>query len=190
MDSRDRMMASLGVIALVMSAGLGTALAVGIVGGGDEEGGVYADYSMVQTRTVTFNGHNGQAVDVDIPEHNITNLLAVLTWKDDEAISIIGRRADVLTIVVRGPVQLDQEQQQAQGADGTLRVNFTLADVPSDPDPDPGHLKAHDYTNATGTWKVTVTVEARGIRDQGNDWGLSVRYTYYVGRVIPRPGGA
>ena len=188
MDSRDRTMASLGVVALLLSAGLGTALAVGGGGGEDGEGEVYADYSMIQTRTLTFNGRNGQVVDVDVREHNVTNLLAVLTWVDDEAISIIGRRDDVLTIAVAGPAQLGQEQQQAQGSAGSLRVNFTLAPVPSDPDP--GHLKAHDYTTATGTWKATVTVEPRGIRDQGNDWGLSVRYSFYTGRVIPKPGGA
>ena len=188
MDSRDRTMAALGVVALLLSTGLGTALAVGGGGGGEEKGEVYADYSMLQTRTISFDGRNGQALDVDIPEHNITNLLCVLTWTDDEAIDIIGRRADVLTIVVKGPAQLGQEQQQAQGSAGSLRVNFTLADVPSDPDP--GHLKSNDYTNATGTWKVTVTVEPRGIRDQGNDWGLAVRYSFYVGRVIPKPGGA
>jgi hypothetical protein len=181
-------MAALGVVALLLSTGLGTALAVGGGAGGEEKGEVYADYSLLQTRTISQNGNNGQSLDVDVREHNVTNLLAVLTWTDDEAINIIGRRADVLTIVVKGPAQLDQEEQQAQGSAGSLRVNFTLASVPSDPDP--GHLKANDYTNATGTWKVTVTVEPRGIRDQGNDWGLSVRYSYYVGRVIPKPGGA
>ena len=181
-------MAALGVVALLLSTGLGTALAVGGGGGGERKAEVYADYSMFQTRTVSFDGHNGQSLDVDVREHNITNLLAVLTWTDDEAIDIIGRRADVLTIVVKGPPQLGQEEQQAQGSAGSLRVNITLADVPQDPDP--GHMKANDYTNATGVWKITVTVEPRGIRDQGNDWGLSVRYSYYIGRVIPRPGGA
>jgi len=188
-DSRDRTMATLGVVALLLSTGLGTALAVGGGGGGEKEEEVYADYSMLQTRTLSFDGNNGQSLDVIVREHNVTNLLAVLTWTDDEAINIIGRRADVLTIVVKGPAQLGQEQQQAQGSAGSLRVNFTLADVPSDPDPDPGHLKANDYTNATGTWKFTVTVEPRGIRDQGNDWGLAIRYSFYVGRVIPKPGG-
>ncbi len=188
MDSRDRTMASMFVVALLLSAGLGTALAVGLTRGGEAEGGTYADYSLMQTRTLAFNGRNGQVVDVEVGEHNVTNLLAVLTWTDDEAIDILGRRADVLTISVAPPAQLGQEPQQAQGSAGSLRVNFTLAQVPSDPDP--GHLKAHDYTNATGTWRLTVTVEPRGIRDQGNDWGLSVRYTFYEGRVLPRPGGA
>jgi hypothetical protein len=183
-DPRDRMMVVLGIVAVVMSAGLGTALHTGLVGGGEGKGEVYADWSQIETRTISFDGYNSKPLDVVIPEHNLTRLDAVLTWKDDEAFDPLGLRADILTLQVVGPPDLGAQQPRQSGTAGKLGVNFTLANVPSDPDPK--HMSKYDYTNGTGTWKVTVTVDAKGLRDKGNDWGLAIRYTYYVGRLLPR----
>ncbi len=179
-------MVAMGMLALLMSAGLGAAFATGPGGGGGGgTGEVYADWSLMQTRTVSVQGENGETVDFDVPEHNLTSIVVTLTWTDDELISVAGRRADTLTLLVEPPASLEEQPDQLSGAEGSLRVELDLAVVPTDDSPK--LLADHDYTNATGTWKVSVTVDARGIRDQGNAWGLTVRYTYYVGRLLPRP---
>ena len=47
----------------------------------------------------------------------------------------------------------------------------------------------YDYMDesATGEWSVTVSVLAAGLRDTGNDWSVSFRYTYYSGRLVENP---
>jgi len=176
----------MGMLALLLSAGLGAALATGPDGdGGGGTGEQYADWSLRQTRTVSVQGENGETVDIDIPEHNLTSITFTLTWTDDEIISVIGRRDDVLSLLVEPPSTLEEQPEAQSGSVSPLAVALDLAVVPTDDDAK--HLADYDYTNATGRWKVSVTVDANGVHDQGNAWGLTVRYTFYTGRLLERP---
>ena len=179
-------MIAMGMLALLMSAGLGAAFATGPDGdGGGGTGEQYADWTLRQTRTVSAQGENGDTVDIDIPEHNVTSITVTLTWTDDEIISVVGRRDDVLTLLVEPPSTLEERPEAQSGSASPLAVALDLAVVPTDDDA--RHLADYDYTNATGRWTVSVTVDANGLRDQGNAWGLTVRYTFYVGRLLERP---
>lgn len=185
MNARDRRFVALGMLALLMSTGLGAAFATGPDGDGGGGGGErYADWTLRQTRTVSAQGENGDTVDIDIPEHNLTSITVTLTWTDDELISVVGRRDDVLTLLVEPPSTLEEQPEARSGAASPLAVALDLAVVPTDDDA--RHLVDYDYTNATGRWRVSVTVDANGLRDQGNAWGLTVRYTFYVGRLLER----
>jgi hypothetical protein len=182
-------MVALGLVAFLLSAGPGYALATGPgppPPGGDAD--LYADWSMTQTRSRGIDGENGDVVDIDVPEHNVTSLTVTLTWTDDEIVNVGGFRADVLTLLVEPPSTLDQDVPLQSGTESPLSAHFDPTTVPTDDNPK--NLKDHDFTNATGRWRVSVTVDANGIRDQGNAWSLMVTYTYYVGRLLPKPGGA
>lgn len=177
------------MLAFLLSAGPGYALATGPVGSPDGDAAdLYADWTMVRTRSVGIDGENGDVVDVDIPEHNVTSVTVTLSWTDDEIVNVGGFRADVLTLLVEPPATLDQEQPQQSGTEAPLTVRFDPTTVPTDDDPK--HLPDHDFANATGRWRVTVTVDPRGVRDQGNAWSLTLTYSYYIGRLLPKPEGA
>lgn len=182
MNPKDRMILMVGVVSILLSAGFGTALAVGPQGGDDGGSVLVADWSRNPSVTDTFNEENTQVLEVAIDKHNVSSLVATLTWTDDEVVNIGGPRADVLTLMVEGPPGLGVTQPLQSGTSGELQVTFVLDPPPDDPDPD--NFETYDRTNATGTWVISVTVDANGIRDSGNAWSLTLRYTYYEGRLL------
>ena len=183
MEQKDRLILMVGVAAVLLSAGFGTALATGGLDDRDDDRNLVADWSKTRTKSLDYDETNTRTLEVLIEEHNITSLVATLTWTDDEVVTIPGGfREDVLTLLVEGPPNLDVSQPQQTGTAGELQVVYTLDPVPDDPDPD--NFDLYDRTNATGTWLVTITVDANGIRDTGNDWTLVITYTYYEGQLI------
>lgn len=188
MTPRDQRVMLLGAVALLLSAGLGAAFSTGPRQPPD--GGVpdmVADWSSTFSNTMSEYGQDSQIVSFDIVERNLTRLTVRLMWTDDEIVGPLGRRDDLLTLRVDGPSTLDvTPSQQTSGTGGDLVLEWDLADLPTDPDPD--NFDDHAYDNATGTWEVRVSVEPRGLRDTGNDWTVSVSYTYYVGRLLEVPG--
>jgi hypothetical protein len=173
MNPKDRMILMAGVVAILLSAGFGTALATGPIMDDDDGPALVADWSINPSVTNTFDEENTQVLEVAIDEHNITSLVATLTWTDDEIVNIGGPRADVLTLMVEGPPGLGVTQPQQSGTSGELQVTFVLDPPPVDPDPD--NFENYDRVNATGTWVISVTVDANGIRDTGNAWSLTLR---------------
>ncbi len=182
MNPKDRMILVVGVAAVLLSAGLGTALATGPLSPDGDGTVLVADWTEQPSVTLSFPDENTKVIEVEIDKHNITSLVATLTWTDDEIINIGGPRADVLTLLVEGPPGLGVTQPQQSGISGELQVTFALDPPPEDPDPD--NFELYDRTNATGTWVITVTVDANGIRDTGNEWTLALRYSYYEGRLL------
>ena len=188
MTPRDQRVMLLGVVALVLSAGLGAAFSSGPRQPPDGSlPDLVADWSSTYSNTLSEYRTDSQIVTFEISERNLTRLTVRLMWTDDEIVGPLGRRDDLLTLRVDGPPTLDVDpSQQISGTGGELVLEWDLADVPTDPDPE--HFADHAYDNATGSWEVRVSVEPRGLRDTGNDWTVSVSYTYYVGRLLETPG--
>jgi hypothetical protein len=186
MDQRDKTFAVLGVVAVIISAGPGIAFATGAIGQ-DDGGGIdyIAIWSIGGTQTDNQQGLNTDIVEFDVNEHNLTEVTVQLTWTDDELISPFGQRDDVLTMTVEGPPGLAMDPQTAAGSTGDVTISFPLATVPIAEDPD--LFEEYDYLDATGTWSVTVSVQALGFRDTGNDWTVLFRYSYYEGRLVEAP---
>ena len=186
MQARDRRVAIIGVVCLLLSISLGAAFASGPL---EAPGNLLPDFIVgwsTSTRTQSEQGLNDQVVTFDIREHNITSLTVRLTWTDDELVGPLGRRDDLLTLRVEGPSALDEPPEEVSGTTGELVLTFDLASVPTDDEAK--NLGDYDFTNATGDWSITVSVSPRGLRDSGNDWTVTVSYAYYVGRLIQNPG--
>jgi hypothetical protein len=189
MDQRDKMFALLGVFLVVISAAGGLVFATGLVDqDGDDERVYVAEWSEVQGRMSSQPGTNSGGFDFTLSEHNITQVTVALMWVDDELVGPIGRRDDLLTLTVEGPPALEDGVATLADTDGEVTLNFDTMAVPTETDPDLiGDL---DYTDATGDWSVTVSVEPRGLRDTGNDWTVVISYSYYVGRLVEAPEGS
>jgi hypothetical protein len=186
MTPRDKRYASIGVICLLLSISLGTAFAAGPL---EPPGNLLPDYIAdwyTDNGNRAESGLNNQVVTIDVPEHNLTRVTVRLSWTDDEFVGPLGRRDDTLTLQVEGPSTLDQGSQQDSGTTGEILIVFDLETVPTDDDMN--NFEDHDYTNATGDWSVTVSVQPAGFRDSGNDWTVTFSYEFYVGRLIENPG--
>ena len=184
MEGRDRRVVMLGVITVIFCVLLGSVFALGPMGPLPSPLDDYvADWST-EIRTSSQSGTNDQVVDFDVLDNNLTSMIVTLTWSDDEFINPIGRRDDTLTLRVQGPSGVDAEGE-VSGTTGTLELQFDLADVPIDREA--GNLADYLDENATGEWSVTVSVQPAGLRDTGNDWSVSIRYTFYTGRLIDNP---
>lgn len=182
MEGKDRRVVMLGVIVVAFSVLLGSVFALGPMGPLPEPMDDFIADWAVQTRTSSQGGSDDQVVDFDVREHNLTRMTVRLTWTDDELVNPIGRRDDTLTLRVRSP---SGEDDMVSGTTGELELTFDLASVPTDTDA----RNVEDYMDdeATGEWSVTVSVEPAGLRDTGNDWSVSISYTFYVGRLIDNP---
>ena len=185
MDQRDRLIAVLGIIVIIFSAGVGAAFAIGPPDGDDDDVGDMIIVWSTGSRSSIENGLNTQVFRVDVPEHNITSVTVRLSWTDDELFNPIGQRDDTLSITVEGPSTLDEPPQSASGTTGELVVTYDLATVPLTTDP--RDLPDHDYVNATGEWEITVSVAAAGLRDTGNDWAVTFSYEFYSGALREAP---
>ncbi len=184
MEGRDRKVVMIGVLCVLVSVSLGTVFALGPIGPiGPPLDDYMADW-YTQTGTSSRSGTNDQVVDFDVQEANVTTLTVRLTWTDDELFNPIGRRDDQLTLRVVGPPGTGVDET-VSGTAGDLALEFDLATVPTDTEA--GNLGLYLDDSATGEWSVTVSVEARGLRDTGNDWSISFAYTYYMGRLIDNP---
>ena len=175
----------LGGLAVVISVVLGSTLALG-PGGPlppplDE---FIVDWST-QTGTMSDSGADDQVVSFSVRDPNVTRVVVRLTWTDDERLNPLGRRDDTLTLLVEGPGDSGAEDQ-VTGTSGDLELRFDLADVPTDTDA--GNVGEYLDEAGTGEWRVTVSVLPAGLRDTGNDWAVSLTYTYYSGRLIDNPG--
>jgi hypothetical protein len=185
MTPRDKRMVGIGVVCLLISMS-GIAFATGPL---DAPGNLLPDYIAdwyTGSDSDSETGLNDQVVTMDVRDHNLTRVTVRLSWTDDEFVGPIGRRDDTLTLHVEGPSALDQGPQEMTGTSGELLVVFDLESVPTDDDMD--HFEDHDYTNATGDWSITVSVQPAGLRDSGNDWTVTFSYEFYVGRLIQNPG--
>lgn len=174
----------IGVLCVLISVSLGTVFAIGPLGPmGPPLDDYVADW-YTESDTVGRSGTNDQVVEFDVREANVTSLTVRLTWTDDELVNPIGRRDDLLTLRVEGPPGVSVDET-VSGTSGELVLEFDLATVPTDREAS----RLGDYLdeNATGRWSITVSVEARGLRDTGNDWSVSFAYSYYVGRLIDNP---
>jgi hypothetical protein len=185
MDQRDRLIAVLGVIVIISSAGVGAAFASGPPDDGDDDVGDLIIVWSTGSRSSIENGLNTQVFGVDVPEHNITSVTVRLSWTDDEIVSPLGQRDDTLTITVKGPSTLEEPPQTASGTSGELVLTYDLATIPVTTDP--RDLEDHDYVNATGEWEITVSVAAAGLRDTGNDWAVTFSYEFYSGDLREAP---
>jgi hypothetical protein len=184
MEGKDRRVVFLGVIVVALSVLLGTVFALGPMGPlPPPMDDFIADWST-QERTQTANGLNDQVVDFDVMEQNLTRISVHLTWQDDELVSPIGRRDDTLGLRVEGPPGVDVDDQ-VSGTSGDLELTFDLAPVPTDDEA--GNIADYLNEDATGTWTITVSVQPAGLRDNGNDWSVSISYTFYTGRLIDNP---
>ena len=183
MKSSDRRVAMFGALAVVISVLLGSAFAIGPGGPLPPPLDEFITDWHTQTGTMSENGANDQVVTFDVREVNVTRVVVSLTWQDDEFVNPIRRRDDTLTLHVEGPGGIAEDQ--VMGTSGDLELRFDLADVPTDTDPN----NVGDYLDedSTGEWRVTVSVEPAGLRDTGNDWAVSLMYTYYTGRLIDNP---
>ena len=187
MTPRDKRMAGIGVICLLISLSLGAAFAVGPL---EPPGNLLPDYIADWYTSVgsplSAEGVNDLVVTMDIREHNLTQVTVRLSWTDDEFVGPFGQRDDNLILHVEGPSTLDVGSQEDSGTSGELLIVFDLETIPDDDDME--HFEDHDYTNATGEWSVTVSVQPAGLRDSGNDWTVTFSYEFYVGRLIQNPG--
>lgn len=186
MTPRDKRMAGIGVICLLISLSLGAAFAVGPL---EPPGNLLPDYIAdwyTRRGSSSATGLNDQVVTMDIREHNLTRVTVRLSWTDDEFVGPLGRRDDTLSMRVEGPSTLDVGSLEDSGTTGEILIVFDLETIPTDADMD--HFEDHDYTNATGGWSVTVSVQPAGLRDSGNDWTVTFSYEFYVGRLIQNPG--
>jgi hypothetical protein len=184
MEGQDRRVVFFGVIIVALCVLMGTVFAIGPLGPlPSPMDDFIADWNT-QTRTMSDSGLNDQVVDFDVREHNLTVVIVSLTWTDDERVNPIGRRDDTLTLRVRGPAGVAADDE-VSGTSGNLELRFDLADVPTDPDA--GSLSNYLNEDGTGEWSVTVSVLPAGLRDTGNDWSVSISYTFYTGRLIDNP---
>jgi hypothetical protein len=186
MTPRDKRMAGIGVICLLISMSLGAAFAVGPL---EPPGNLLPDFIAdwyTDSSSWGVDGLNDQVVTLDVRAHNLSRVSVRLSWTDDEFVGPLGRRDDTLTLHVEGPSTLDVGSQEDSGTSGELVIVFDLETIPTDDDME--HFEDHDYTNATGDWSITVSVLAAGLRDSGNDWTVTFSYEFYVGRLIQNPG--
>lgn len=188
MEGRDRRVMILGVVCVLVSVSLGAAFATGPFEPPDFLPSDYVADWTSGSNSRAEPGSNDQVIRFNVPEHNITTVTVRLTWTDDEIVSPLGRRDDTLSISVEGPSTLDLPSRTESGTSGELVLEFDIADVPLDTDV--GNMGAYDDANATGEWKATVSVQASGLRDTGNDWTLTLSYTFYTGRMVENPEDA
>ncbi len=187
MTPRDKRMAGIGVICLLLSLSFGAAFAIGpLETPGNLLPDYIADWYTGSGTSPGVDGLNDQVVPIATREHNLTRVTVRLSWTDDEFVGPLGRRDDTLTLHVEGPSTLDQGSQDISGTTGELLIVFDLETIPNDDDME--HFEDHDYTNATGDWSVTVSVQPAGLRDSGNDWTVTFSYEYYGGRRSQNPG--
>ncbi len=186
MKPRDRKVAIVGVVCILLSISLGTAFAIGPL---QPPGSLLPDYIAdwyTGSDTRNEEGLNDQTTSFNVREHNLTQVTVRLSWTDDERVTLLGRRDDTLTMRVEGPSSLEVPGQEVSGTNGELVIVFDLETVPTDDDM--ANFGSYDHTNATGDWSVTVSVSPAGLRDTGNDWTVTFQYSYYVGRLIDNPG--
>ncbi|UCC92422.1 MAG: hypothetical protein JSW25_07040 [Thermoplasmata archaeon] len=184
MESTDRRVVFYGVIAVALSVLLGSVFALGPVGPlPDPMDDFIADWTT-QSSSVSQSGNDDSVVSFDLAVHNLTEVTVSLTWQDDEFVNPLGRRDDTLTLQVEGPPGVSVDDR-VTGTSGELTLTFDLANVPTDEDA----ANIGDYLNddATGEWRITVSVVPAGLRDTGNSWSVSVSYSYYTGRLIDNP---
>ncbi len=184
MENRDRRVGMLGGLAVIVSVLLGSAFAIGPGGPLPSPLDDYIADWYTQTGTMSDSGLNDQVVTFNVRAANLTSVVVRLTWSDDEFLNPIGRRDDTLTLRVEGPAGVSVDDQ-VSGTSGDLELRFDLADVPMDTDAN--NLGDYLDENATGEWRITVSVLPAGLRDTGNDWAVSFSYTYYTGRLIENP---
>jgi hypothetical protein len=184
MHEKDRRVAMLGAVALVVSMILGSAFAIGPGGPLPSPLDDYITQWHTQTGTMSDSGTNDQVVNFDVRAVNLTSAVVRLTWTDDEVLNPLGRRDDTLTLRVVGPAGVGVDET-VSGTSGDLELRFDLAEVPTDTDA--RHVGDYLDENATGEWSVTVSVLPAGLRDNGNDWAVTISYTYYTGRLIDNP---
>ena len=186
MDQRDKMFTLLGVFVVILSAAGGLAFATGLLDQDGDADMVYvAEWSEIQGRMSSQPGTDSGVFEFTISDHNVTQVTVTLTWVDEELVGLTGRRDDQLTLTVDGPPALDDGVATLADTDGEVSLIFDTTPVPAVTDPD--LMGDFDYTDATGDWSVTVSVEPRGFRDTGNDWTVVISYSYYVGRLVEAP---
>ncbi len=173
----------LGALVVVVSILLGSAFALGPNSPLPSPLDDYVTDWFTETGTMSDSGTNDMVVSFDVREVNVTSVTVTLTWSDDEFLHPLGRRDDTLTLRVEGPGGVVDDQ--VSGTSGDIQLVFDLADLPSDTDA----ANIGDYADESGTgeWSVTISVLAAGLRDTGNDWAVSFRYTYYSGRLVENP---
>jgi len=184
MEGKDRRVVFFGVVVVALSVLLGSVFALGPMGPLPSPMDDFIVDWNTEKRTMSESGLDDQVVDFDIREHNLTVMIVTLTWSDDEFLNPIGRRDDTLTLRVQGPSGVSADGE-VSGTSGNLELRFDLADVPNDADA--GNLAEYLDETATGEWSVTVSVAPAGFRDNGNDWSVSISYTFYTGRLIDNP---
>jgi hypothetical protein len=184
MEGKDRRVLMMGLGAVLVSVLLGSAFALGPGGPLPNPLDDYVADWYTQTGTASDSGLNDQVVDFTIGEANVTSVVVRLTWTDDERVNPLGRRDDTLTMRVEGPPGSEAEDE-VTGTSGDLELRFTMAPVPTDDDA--GNIGEYLDESGTGDWRVTVSVLPAGFRDTGNDWAVSMQYTYYAGRLIDNP---
>jgi hypothetical protein len=184
MKGTDRRVVMMGLGAVLISVLLGSAFAIGPGGPLPSPLDAYVTDWFTQTGTMSDSGLNDQVVEFTVREANVTTVVVRLTWTDDERVNPLGRRDDTLTMRVEGP-SVSGLEEEVSGTSGDLELRFNVATVPSDDDAN--NIGDYMDENGTGDWRVTVSVLPAGFRDTGNDWAVSLQYTYYTGRLIDNP---
>ena len=152
------------------------------------------------TRTVTVPGYT---VEGDMTEwletlpYNVTSVTLRLEWSEDEDADLAGLFPDDFEL--RGNSALDA-RETARSTSGDLSVNFTVLDsipVARELEGESGAdiyaqlLAGGDFSaKGRGDWTLAVTCHnapSIGVvfdLDDGNDWVLTLQYSYYFATVV------
>ena len=146
--------------------------------------------------TVTLSPIKGYTTDgktttesITISQDNLMSVTFSLSWKDDKP-GLVGLKTDKLTLEVVPP-QGESQKESKQEKVGNITKTFNLNTKPSIDEitaksESEALDKLREYTEDTGKgeWKAEITVNvgkfllSKGL-DKGNDWELTVTYTYY-----------
>ena len=154
-----------------------------------------ADYDRITDTHRTEAGYSDENTEDDITitfsEDNFKNLISVtfeLNWVDEADASIRhNNQADSFSISVTTPEPNNQTLTSAESSSGSIVLAYDVlgSNIP----------KTDPYFNGTGNYIVTIQCGTCGdhelrrpslgiqdVVDDGNNWELQVKYTYYLKR--------
>ncbi len=179
---------------------IGIAIAVvaaGFVGAKEPYLGVGEDEDTKALGTVSWTtsavtltettGANDETNTFELAVENLTKVTVTLTWTDDELISN-PRNTDILELSLSGENAANftfEPDATVSGDDGQLTITASRTQTLPEGEMPYANFTRHGWDDGAGNWTVAITVTPYPIRDNGNDWSLTVSYEYATGTFNP-----
>ncbi|MFA5771530.1 MAG: hypothetical protein WC974_02215 [Thermoplasmata archaeon] len=177
---------SIMILAPVVNIGLNAPLAEKNAGEAQQTTKVYVvTWSETQGKNYSMDGEDDDRASYTVSPNStcvVGTVTFTLTWTDDW--EYLEKNKDKLHLKVTGPTGEGSEHEDTTGS---ITLSIKVADKPpttnvnatSTDDARSIAISKYQSTKGMGTWFGDVTVTPEGVADNGNDWQIEAKYTYY-----------